>query len=223
MTLPKRLGEPFTIGEARALTREDIAVLALPRESAQQVFPAKLRESHHTVARFLAVGLTQVEVAERTGYSVVRIHQLAAAPAMQELIAKYRTQIDSSFIASADEYHSLLLNNMVAAERHISDQIAELDEVGELLPISKALAIARDGADRLGYGKKRESTVNINLDFAARLEGAIARSGKVIDVSRSDSTGAASRSNPVGSLPRVEPSRSVLAPQALSPPLRRRA
>lgn len=197
-------------------------MLTLPREDSH-VFPAKLRESHHSVARLLALGMSHQDAADRTGYSYNRIQQLSEAPAMKELVAKYRSKLDDSFALSADEYHTLLFSNMVAAERHISDQIAELDEVGELLPISKALAIARDGADRLGYGKKRESTVNINLDFAARLEGAIARSGKVIDVSRSDSTGAASRSNPVGSLPRVEASRSASAPQALSPPLRRRA
>lgn len=217
MTLPKRLGEPFTIGEARALTREDIALLALPRESTQQAFPDKLRESHHSVARLMALGLAAGEVAERTGYSYNRVMILCAAPAMKELIAKYRTQLDTSFVTSADEYHTLLFSNMVAAERHISDQIDALDEVGELLPISKALAIARDGADRLGYGKKRESTVNINLDFAARLEGAISRSSKVIDVQRSEAplrSGAAAASSPT---------RQLAAPQGQIPPLRRRA
>jgi len=196
-------------------------LVSAPRENL--AYPDKLRESHHSVARLLAMGMSYQDAADRTGYSYNRVAILAASPAMKDLIASYKGKLDDAFIASADEYHSLLFKNMVAAERHISDQIDALDEVGELLPVSKALAIARDGADRLGYGKKRESTVNINLDFAARLEGAIARSGKIIDVSRSNSTGAASQSNPVGSLPRVEASRSALAPQALSPPLRRRA
>lgn len=215
MALPKRLGEPFDIGEARDLTRDDIALLMLPRESMNQAFPDKLRESHHSVARLMALGLAAGEVAERTGYSYNRIMILCASPAMKELIAKYRTQLDESFVASADEYHSLLFKNMVASERHISDQIDALDEVGELLPISKALAIARDGADRLGYGKKKETTVNINTDFAARLESAIARSSKLIDIPRSE---APLRAGPAA----ANPVRQLAAPQGPIP-LRRRA
>lgn len=171
---------PIPIGQPEPLVAADLERLKEKRYVPST--PQRLRDSHHMIARLAATGLRHHEIAERTGYSRVRVNDLLASPAMDELVAKYRLKVDESFIESADAYFELATSNMVAAERHIADAIADADEAGELIPIRTALAISRDAADRFGYGKKTQN-LNINVDFAAQLERAIARSGKTIDAS----------------------------------------
>jgi len=111
---------------------------------------------------------------------------------MKELIAIYMEKVEERDAEAFDPYLEVKAANMLAAERHIADHIAELDEAGELLPVKTALAISADGADRLGYGKK-QTNLNVNVDFGKALEKAIARSGKVINHSPA---GPASRPQP---------------------------
>lgn len=185
----------------RSITREDLPRI-LARRDSTSTLPQRLRESHHTVARLLATGISQTQVAALTGYSATRVGQLAAAPAMQELISHYRAQVDQTFLAATDAFYTLATGNMIAAERHLADRIADLDDSGELLSVREALAISRDAADRFGY-EKRKTAINVNADFAALLEKRIAASGVTIDGS-------------VSSLPTSTAAPS--APGALSPP-----
>lgn len=166
----------FTV---RQIDRDEVGRLLEPRAKPDNVI-AQLRDSHHKVARLLAAGLRPTEVAERSGYSLQSICRFQKVPAFQELLVHYRSVIDEAFAVAADEYATLSTANMIAAERHIADTIAELDEKGELLPVKTALAISADKADRFGYGKK-QTNLNVNVDFAKNLEGMIRRSGKVID------------------------------------------
>ena len=153
------------------------------------------------------------------GYSAVRVNDLLNSPAMEELVAQYRLKVDEAFVENVDSFFEVATRNMMAAERHISDHIAELDETGELLPVRVALAISRDAADRFGYGKKQ---TNINVDFASALEKAIARSGKGTVIEGPPS----GRPNPPVAVspppPRVV-ERAVPRPTAPPPLLRRRA
>ena len=169
---------PIIIGTPAPLSRDDLA--ALTRGDRQIGVVARMRASHHRIARLLAHGLTNTEVAALTGFTRERVGQLAASPAMKELIANYMDRVAEKDEANADAYLDLKFSNMVAAERHIADAIDEADANGEILPIRTALAISADGADRLGYGK-RTTTTNLNVDLGAALERAIARSGKVIE------------------------------------------
>lgn len=173
------------VGEPRPLTRDDVNSLSKKREHVG--IPAKLRESHHMVARLVASGARNKIIAEHTGYSDMRIAQLRQSPAFQQLVSTYKAMIDGEFLEEADAYAKLAFGNMIAAERHIADHLADADEMGELIPIKTALAISRDAADRFGYGK-RQTNLNVNVDFAAKLEDAIRRSGKLIDSAPGGST-----------------------------------
>lgn len=166
------------VGEPTPLTRDDL--LRLHEGNRQASSLQRIRASHHSVARLIAAGLSYREVSAYTGYSEVRIAHLAVAPAMKELIAVYIDRIGERQLEAVDAYLELKTSNMIAAERHIADKIAELDEEGELLPIKTALAISADAADRVGYGK-RQTNLNVNVDFAAALERAMKRSGKVLN------------------------------------------
>lgn len=171
--------KPIYVGDPVPLTREDLSRLAEGGRTPESATPKKLRESYHRVARLAASGLREYEIAEQTGYSRARIYTLMQAPAMVELIALYREKVTTEWAKDQDAYYSLATQNMIAAERHIADAIADADDRDELIPIRTALAISRDAADRFGYGK-RQTNLNVNVDFAAQLEKAIKRSGKDI-------------------------------------------
>lgn len=175
---------PLTISEIRPLTREDLAeIVAQPTKHVI----ARLREPHHNVARLIAAGIRpRTELARRSGYTTARIRDLEADPAFQELISHYRKEVDAAFIRSQDDYYELATGNMIVAERMIAEKLEIHDEEGTLPPVRDLLAISRDAADRFGYGKKA-TNVNVNVDFASKLEQAIARSNKAtINVSPAD-------------------------------------
>lgn len=154
------------------ITREDLKVLEGPRAG---VAVSKIRDSHHRVARLLALDLSQTEVARRTGYSYTRVNLLWQDPAFRDLVSKYRAKIDAKITEVEEEYVELLVGNRMKAERQISDKLDAADEADELLPTRDLLAISRDAADRTGFGKHSTQT-NINVDWASKLERTIARS-----------------------------------------------
>lgn len=209
------IAKPIPIGEWTPLIAADLERLKEKRYAPST--PQKLRDSHHMIARLRASGLRGHTIAERMGYSSVRVNDLLNSPAMEELVAQYRAKVDESFVESTGEFFEVAMQNMKAAERHISDHFAELDAAGELMPVRVALAIASDGKDRFGPSKKSQQT-NINVDFAAALEKAIARSGKSIE----GSLGVVKSSQPT---PLPLPQSEVRKSHGASPPplLRRRA
>lgn len=166
-----RIIEPKTL-VVTDLTREDLKLLEGPR-----VTPVvqKIRDSHHRVARLLALDMTMAEVARRTGYSYTRISYLTLDPAFKDLVAKYREKIDSKITQVEEEYVELLIGNRMKAERQISDKLDDADDEGEYLPTRDLIAISRDAADRTGFGKHSTQT-NINVDWASKLERSINRS-----------------------------------------------
>lgn len=192
MTLRKgRIAKTKEVLSVRAIQREDLPRLLKPRDKTGTL-PAKLREAHHTVARFLATGIAQSQIAALTGYSINRVSQLAQAPAMQELIAQYKEKIDQSWLDSLDPFYDLASRNMIKAERMLADKLEEAEETGETLPTRDLIAISRDAADRFGYGKRSTQT-NVNVDFAAELERRIARrenrDPKIVDLKPNPTSG----------------------------------
>lgn len=148
----------------------------------------KFRESHHMVAKLFAAGLSNLEVAAKTGYSTQYIAMLHNDPAFQELLAKYRDLDTQLFLEGRDEFYSLATKNMIQAERQLSDKMDELDTEGEFLPTRELISVVADRADRFGYGK-RETKFNVNVDFADALQRAIKRSGKTIEGQVSEGLG----------------------------------
>lgn len=192
MTLRKgRIAKTKEVLSVRAIQREDLPRLLKPRDKTGTL-PAKLRESHHTVARFLATGSDHQTISALTGYSLNRIGQLAQSPAMQELIALYRSKLDQTWLDSVDAFYDLATRNMIKAERMLADKLEEAEETGETLPTRDLIAISRDAADRFGYGKRSTQT-NVNVDFAAELERRIARrenrDPKIVDLKLNPTSG----------------------------------
>ncbi len=192
-----RLGlrhKPLVHGNPREITRADAAVLEDKRPT-KYASVMKFRDSHHNVARMFAAGLRMPEIAERTGYGIQRIYTLARDPAFMELVAQKRVTVETAFAKEQESYAAYAMSNMLKAERMIADKLDAADEEGETLPTRELIAISRDAADRFGYGKK-QTNVNVNIDFAARLEAAIKRSGKTINGEVAQSSVSRSQTEP---------------------------
>lgn len=197
------------IESVRPLTREDLACLVekRPVQVAQ-----KLRDHHHRVARLVAAGLRMTEIVERSGVSYNRITQLKATPAFQELVAVYRGKVDEAFVREMDIMAETAISNMRKAEAMIADHLEIAEESGELLPLRVLETITSSRMDRFGYGKHNTQT-NVNVDFAAQLEGAIARSGKATVIEATVNPPAPVAQSPRGPTPHVSPNPSALVPQ----------
>lgn len=177
-----RLPAKIEVLAIRELSREDLSAVRKKRTASAV---SKLRDPHHRLARLIASGLKVNEAAARAGFSAARAYVLHADPTFQNLVAEYRKDVQTSFVASQDDYYTTATANMLKAERQLAECLDKADEEGELLPVRDLIAISRDAADRFGYGKKT-TNLNVNIDFAAKLEAARKRSGraesgKVID------------------------------------------
>lgn len=161
------------------LTKDDLARLREPRRATTI---KRLKESHHFLARLFASGMDCADVAKRTGFTYARVKRHYDSPAFKELIAQYRTMYNEAWLETVDDYQDLVYGNMIKAELQIADKLAEAEEQDEILPVRELIAISRDAADRMGYGKK-STNVNVNVDFASRLENAVRRSAaaRIID------------------------------------------
>lgn len=200
------------------LTAEDITNFTPAPASQAGSKVAVLRDSHHMVARLLALGLRPGEVARRAGYSLGRVSTLQSDPAFQELITKYRGTVDESFAETADEYFETVAANRIIAARRLNDMLT--DDEKEFTP-AQLVAIHADAADRTGY-PKRSVAVNVNVDFAARLDKAIAATKKALP---SPTFQGSAGGGGLGEDARV-PSPAAPPPESkaeILPPLRRRA
>lgn len=159
--------------EVRPLTEEEITAF---QPSSDNSRVQKFRDSHHMVARLFAMGLRPGEVAERAGYSLARVSTLYADPSFQNLIVEYRQDVDGAFRENVDEYFELINRNRILSARLLHDKLTDAEP--EDLTVTQLVSIHSDAADRTGY-PKRTIAVNVNVDFAAKLDRARERSQQV--------------------------------------------
>lgn len=192
------------VSDIRELSRTDLSVLAAPRP---KNIVQSLSDAHHRVARAVAAGLSNAEVAEITGRSINGISMLRQDPAFRELVAHKRAMIDAEFAAAADPVVELLSSVRTKALAMIEDKIVDAMDKQEFLPSRDLATFAELGLDRTGYGKVNKN-VNVNVDFAAALEKARARStaARTIEAPRSQPQSPPSAESPLPSRPVVAPS-----------------
>lgn len=87
---------PLRLEVLRELGPDDVA--AMPSPAAKPPIVAKLRHTHHLLARLLAEGRKAVEVSAITGYSQSRISILQQDPAFRELIEHYKSQVHEAYL-----------------------------------------------------------------------------------------------------------------------------
>lgn len=165
-------GQPYHILAVRPLTEADLP--ALREKSAPLARLAALRDSHHAVARLMATGLTNIQIAAQTGHSLASISRYRRDPSMVELVAHYRALITSEWLDEVDQFQRDWRVVATKALRTINDHFDDAEERGDLVPYNRAQSTLSDYGDRFGYGKK-SATVNVSVNYAAELEAAIAR------------------------------------------------
>lgn len=204
----------------RELTEEDLANFKPAPANALK----KLRDSHHRIAHLYALGLRPGEIAEITGYSLPRLSTLRAAPQMQDLIEVYRKDVMMERQEGVDDHFTQLVRARNLALGRLVDRLE--DDDAEFSP-GQLLAIAADGSDRTGY-PKRTMALNVNMDFAARLDAAVKRSqqvktieGEVLAIPRPPTL--AQTASPGGGEGEQASDRPSATPELAPPLLRRRA
>lgn len=166
------------LSDIRSVRREDLVILTETRPPTQL---SALRDNHHRVARAVATGLKNYEIAAMCGLSINRVSMLKQDPAFSELVAHYRSLVTAEWVQQTDHYAEIATTNMLKAEAMLSDKLDAAMENNEFLPTRDLISISRDAADRFGYGK-RQTNLNVNADFAAMLEAARSRSAKARDI-----------------------------------------
>lgn len=191
-----RPAKPREVISAAEMTKEDLGLLHAPR--AKPII-SRIRDSHHYLASLFAYGLDIREVAERVGYSYERVRRIRGTPSFDRLVEDLRPTVLGKRIDDLDVFSHTSSRNMLRAELMLADRLADAEETGELVPIRELVAITSDRADRFGYPKKSVNA-NVNIDWIGRMERAVRRSGKVINM-----PGASLASVPNGDLPKAAP------------------
>jgi hypothetical protein len=160
------------ISGIRILARADLSVLL---EKRPPVHLKSLTDKHHRIARACAAGLSNLDVAAICGITANRVSMLKVDPTFIELIAHYRGLVTADYLQQTDSYLEVLLSNKLKAEVMLGDKLDDAIDGGEALPTRDLMAISRDAADRTGHGKV-QTNMNVNVDFASKLEAARRRS-----------------------------------------------
>jgi hypothetical protein len=158
-------------GEIRELTDAELA--EAKASTAKPPTIKRLRDSHHAVARALALGCTPQQVSLATGYSLSRISILQTDPSFIDLMTHYRRTHDEAVLdmegrivgLAADFLQELRERLEDAPESFDNEEVREnykllLDRAG-YAPISRSININKsvgigDRLDRLNQRGKRE-------------------------------------------------------------------
>lgn len=148
---------------AGPLTMADVQRLEVPRETTMPPLK-RITDRHHALARAIASGIKDTEVALMHGYTLPRISMLKTDPAFADLIAAYREQITIEYRG----VHQKLAGVTSTALDQLEDRLEQED-----LPVGQLLEIVKMGADRTGAGPSSTSVqVNIHANLADRMRAA---------------------------------------------------
>lgn len=181
----------LTLGAASTLDLGDLFGDA-PAKKGGATLVDTMRASHHELARLIAEGRKEVEVAAMTGFSQSRISTLKGSPAFQELLSFYQEKKEAIYVDTHEKIASLGNESLDALRDDLHD--------GLLTP-SQKIEIAKLTLDRSGHGVQTKNTsVNFNLPMKGEvmraLVAAVPHQGKVQrldDITQSPDTAIAFR------------------------------
>jgi len=159
--------------ELCGVVRDVVAGDAVPKGAPPAV--ARLRDSHHALARLLARGMNETEASHLTGYALSRISSLKRDPLFAQLCEAYRLEqreaqrdLEAMWLGVAADYG-----------QHIHEALLDAPES---VPVSVALDVFKAFADRAGMAPvSRSVTKNLNLNIGERLDRARGTRPTVID------------------------------------------
>jgi hypothetical protein len=159
--------DSVTATGVREVTPQDLASLDAVKGSTAPTL-SRIRDSHHALARIVALGHTNIEAAAITGYTPGRVSVLRSDPAFQDLVAHYKSRADEQFADLGGRMKAISLD--VLSELH--ERIIEHPEEFSPKDLTDAFKTV---ADRIGYGpaSKTESNVSVRFSLAAVVEEAL--------------------------------------------------
>lgn len=173
MNIQRSPRSPYVKG-VRPMVKSDIEALRQPSARARL---QNIKDVHHIIARLTVSGLSNGEIALEVGYTETRISMIKKSPAMVELIARYRGQVDEAWRKAFDADQAAMLRGRRKALRIVEDYLDDHEE--NPVPISAAMKVYDSLADRSGFHRKSATDTNINVNFAANLEEARHRSRNI--------------------------------------------
>ena len=169
------LGLPSARGRKRAkvemqvlreLTVADLGVLLDPPKAGVETRPlARLRHTHHFLARLLAEGKRPGECSLITGYAPSRISILQNDPAFQELLEYYKTQTQEVYL----DVHQRLATLGISTIEELQERLEANPDgftAGQLMALAE-LVLDRSVAPPKGakVGGGGNSPTNITIEF----------------------------------------------------------
>lgn len=114
--------QPIFMAYQRDLERSDLDLILNPPEKGILTSPiARLRNSHHMLARLLAEGRRNGECSLMTGYSPSRISILQNDPAFQDLLAYYKANTEAKYL----DVHERLATLGMASVDELQERLEE--------------------------------------------------------------------------------------------------
>lgn len=174
LAIARRKVTETAILTVRALTPADLAFVRSGPAHVDSI--KRMRDRHHHIAWLIAMGKSHGDISVECHISVARINQYLKDPTFNELVSKRREELNQSRREAGDAFITKATETMTLAEDELQGRIRDDPSSVHIRDLNR---ISADRMDRFGYGKHTTSdnrTVNIN--FASKLEAAVARSRK---------------------------------------------
>ena len=156
-----RPAAPLTFNIEGELDMLDLVALREPRESTAPPIK-KLRERHHALARYLAMGTHPGEAGIICGYSASRVSILQGDPTFKELVAHYRGCATERYYDGHSAMSELHIDAIEELRERLEEQPEEFTQ-GQLMELAKLTA------DRTGLGVSTKTEVNLKDGLADRM------------------------------------------------------
>jgi hypothetical protein len=145
------------IGEIGEILQEDLDALEISGPS--KILPEiqRLRHTHHAIARYMAIGLKDVEICRITGYKPATLSMLKRGQAFRDLVESYKEMAESQAFDLQRRIHfigDLTLDRI--------QQRLENDESCNATPLEHLRRLSVDLLDRDGYTPVKRS-INLNI------------------------------------------------------------
>jgi hypothetical protein len=156
-----RPAKTFHVEYVRDLTTTDMMALNLPRGVAPVQTIARIRASHHSLARCIATGMKHSQAGLVTGYNPSTISNLLNDTAFQALVEDYRMEAKSVMADLSERMSDLSLDAIELLQEKLHDRPQEFT-------VSTLLDLITKFADRTGHGPNQEVNLKVSGDFIDR-------------------------------------------------------
>jgi hypothetical protein len=152
---------PYIADFTRDLGPADIAALnAAPRGGTVPALK-RIHASHHALARCLASGMRQNQVALVTGYTQARISTLMQDDAFKALVNDYQSEAKGAYADLAERMAGVSFDAIEVLHDRLQDN-------PEGFSIGMLFDIVRGFADRTGYGPGQDVNVRVSAEMIDR-------------------------------------------------------